>query len=150
MDWSKVVLSGHSQGGGHAGVMAKLFEASRACYFASPPDWDGGPADWMGKPNLTPASAQFGFTHLADPLVPYSQLSLIWQDVGLGAPGSAVSVDGNSAPFSNSHILTTNASSPGGNSDLAIHSTTVADAFTPINPDGSPQFRPVWDYLCFQ
>lgn len=152
VDWSKVVMGGHSQGGGHAGVMAKLYKFTRACYFASPPDWDGGPADWVGKPNVTPPSAQFGFAGLSDDKVPYNELSLIWQTLGLSAVGAAVSVDSNASPYSGSHMLTTNAQPDLSSSDpgTPLHGLTVRDAFTPKNSSGKPTFIPVWDYLCFR
>jgi hypothetical protein len=153
VDWSKVVIGGHSQGGGHAGVMTKLYSMHRACYFDSPADWEiklAAPAAWESMQNVTAGSAQFGFTHVADPLVPYDQLSVIWPAMQLGAIGTAVSVDSNSPPFADSHILTTSVASPGGNSGTPLHSTTIADIFTPLNPDGSPLFGPVWEYLCFR
>ncbi len=148
VDWSKVVVGGHSQGGGHAGVMTKLYAMSRACYFASPPDWSGGPASWMSRPNVTPASAQFGVVHVNDPLVPLTKLSAIWPTLGLAGPQT--SVDGSSAPYGNSHQLTTLATplnTPGAVSPL--HGVTVIDESTPVQGNGTPTFDPVWGYLCF-
>lgn len=158
-EWSKVVMAGHSQGGGHAGVMTKLFALGRACYFASPPDWNtathptapNAPATWTSYPNLTPTARQFGFGGLQDPSVPYDRLSPIWQALGLGAYGAAVSVDSGTAPFAGSHMLTTNAqpaasSAPG----TPLHGLTVRDVFTPLDAAGQPLFDAAWGYLCFQ
>jgi len=155
VNWAKVTVGGHSQGGGHAGVLAKMFSMHRACYFAAPPDWNaaaGSPAAWeSGQPNVTPTSAQFGFAGLADPSVPYSQLSVIWQAIGLGTFGAAVSVDSTAAPFNNSHMLTTNATPATSNAvGTPLHGLTVRDAFTPIGSNGVPVFDPVWAYLCFK
>ena len=65
VDWSKVILAGHSQGGGHVGVLAKSVALARAVYFSSPEDWNDlldRPATWLAlRPNVTPASAQDGF-----------------------------------------------------------------------------------------
>lgn len=152
-DWSKITVSGHSQGGGHAGVMSKLFPLDRAVYFASPADFSthfNAPASWMGKASVTPANRQFGFTHLRDPLVPYSELSAIWRNLGLNDLGIAVSADALAAPFANSHTLTTNATpKTGGISVSPLHGSTVLDAATPSAADGTPLFAPVWAYLCF-
>ena len=49
VDWRKVVLAGHSQGGGHVGVLAKSVSLNRAVYFSSPEDWydtTDTPASW--------------------------------------------------------------------------------------------------------
>jgi len=148
VDWSKVVVAGHSQGGGHAGIMAKLYSMSRVVYFASPADWDSqsdAPAEWTSRPNETPASRQFGFTHVDDTLVPYNQLLAIWDSMGLA--GTPVSIDSTSAPFNGSHLLTTRADPSNGS---PTHSATVRDAGTPLDDDGAPLFESVWDYLCFE
>ncbi len=153
LDWSKITVSGHSQGGGHAGVMAKLFPMDRVVYFASPADFSthfNAPAAWLTKANVTAIDRQFGFTHLRDPLVPYSELSAIWRNLGLNTLGVAVAADATAAPFSNSHMLTTNATpKTGGVSVSPLHGATVLDAATPTLADGTPLFAPVWAYLCF-
>lgn len=149
LDWSKVVVGGHSQGGGHAGVMTKLYPMSRACYFSSPPDYSGGPADWMTKPNLTSALLQFGFAGLSDPSVPYNELSANFTALGLAGP--AVSVDSNPPPYGGSHVLTTDhAPNPSSETGTPLHGLTVRDAFTPRDSSGQPLFAAAWNYLCFQ
>jgi hypothetical protein len=151
LDWSKVVLAGHSQGGGHAGVMAKMFSMSRVVYFASPADWDfNTPAAWIDLPNVTPASRQYGFTHLEDDLVPIEKLSVIWPTLGLGTMASAVLVDGKStSTFGNSHIFVTSAT-PRAGGISPDHGATVLDMATPLTGNGTPVFDPVWAFLCFQ
>ncbi|MED5619293.1 BPSS1187 family protein [Ideonella sp. BN130291] len=151
IDWSKVVMSGHSQGGGHAGLMAKMFSMSRVVYFASPADWDGsGPAAWVSLPNVTPAVRQYGFTHLDDDLVPIAKLSLIWPTLGLGAMTTAVNVDNTSpSQFGNSHIFVTNAT-PRLGGISPTHGSTVLDMSTPLAGNGTPVFDPVWAALCFE
>lgn len=154
VDWSKVIVAGHSQGGGHAGVMAKLYAMNRAVYFASPADWgtfSNAPASWMSLPNLTPASRQFGIVHVQDPLVPYSKLSVIWPTLGMAAFGPAVSVDSTAAPFGGSHMLTTNLTpNEAPLSASPFHGATVLDAVTPLDASGVPVLDPVWGYLAFQ
>ena len=158
LDWSRVVAGGHSQGGGHAGVMAKLYAMGGACYFSSPPDWNAAnhpaapnaPAAWESYPNVTAAALQFGFGGLQDPSVPYGNLSAIWQTLGLGAFGAAVSVDSNAPPYGGSHMLTTNAQPNASNAaGQPLHGLTVRDVFTPVDAAGQPVFDPAWAYLCF-
>lgn len=151
--WSSVVVAGHSQGGGHAGVIAKLRPLARAAYFAAPPDWligEDRPAAWLSFNGQTPASRQFGFGHVDDGLVPHAQTLESWRALGLAAFGAAVSVDGASAPFGDSHMLSTSAA-PGddGFSVSPTHGAPVLDAVTPVDSTGAPLYSGVWIYMAF-
>jgi polyhydroxybutyrate depolymerase len=161
VDWSKVVVSGHSQGGGHAGVLAKSFALSRACYFSSPADWNettDRPDGWTAsKPNATPAARQYGFGSDSDTLVPNARASAHWDAFGLSRPASGpLLVDGGTPPFAGSQQLRTalppNPASAGVSTVLRNHGLTVVDALTPVDADGKPLFdtNGVWAYLCFQ
>jgi hypothetical protein len=58
-DWAKIVVAGHSQGGGHAAYMAKLFSLERAVMFSAPGDTGlapGSNATWYTLPNATATS----------------------------------------------------------------------------------------------
>ena len=152
-DWSRIRVAGHSQGGGHAGYIAKRHGVDRAIYFSSPGDWDRTrrePARWVLEPGITPAARQFGFTHLQDPLVTYATASTIWQALGLGAFGSPATVDGASAPYGGSHQLVTDAApNPTAITASPFHGAPVVDAATPRTANGTPLFEAVWTYLCF-
>ena len=152
VDWSKLVVAGHSQGGGHAGVMAKLYAMQRAVYFSAPADWNviaNQPAAWMsGEPNVTPASRQFAFGNVDDTLVPYAEVRQNWAALGIaGAPGS---VDANpGGPFA-TNLLTTANPGRSGAAASPTHGSTVLDAATPLDAAGGPAFSAVWAHLCFQ
>lgn len=149
VDWSKVVISGHSQGGGHAGVMTKLYAMYRACYFSSPADWRNVanvPATWTTRANVTDASKQFGFSHVQDPLVPYARLRDIWPAMGLGAFGAPLNVEARQPPYDNTHQLNTLAAPV---IDGSYHGGTVVDAATPRTVSGAAVYESVWGYLCF-
>lgn len=153
-DWSKVVIGGHSQGGGHAGVIAKLYPVLRAVCFSSPADWRSPasqPASWYAVAGATPAAQVFGFSHQEDEIVTWPLVSANWLALGLGAYGAAVSVDAATAPYGGSHALTSSrAHAPAGGSYApSFHGATVVDAATPRLADGSPAYRPVWVHLCF-
>ena len=158
VDWSKVVLAGHSQGGGHVGVMAKTVGLARAVYFSSPDDWNdltNQPADWtVSKPNVTPASRQYGFGSDADALVPNSHAFAIWDNLGLWTPPTGpVLVEGSGMPFAGSHQLHTalphNPASSAVLTALKNHGVTVVDTSTPLDGNGKPVFSTdgVWAYL---
>jgi hypothetical protein len=149
IDWSKIVISGHSQGGGHAGVMTKLYAMSRACYFSSPADWRqvaDVPATWTSRPNVTDAARQFGFSHVQDQLVAYTRLRDIWAAIGLGAFGAPVNADLRMTPYDNSHQLNTLATPV---IEGSYHGATVVDVATPKTAQGVAVFETVWIYLCF-
>jgi cyclophilin family peptidyl-prolyl cis-trans isomerase len=152
--WSRITMSGHSQGAGHAGLMAKLYTLDRAVYFSSPADWRNTadvPATWItARPNLTPASRQYGFTHLRDNVVPYvSRIVPIWQALGLAAFGPAVSVDSLTGPLGGTRQLTTNVEPVSTSTSNPFHGAPIVDTATPRATDGSPLFTPVWAYLAF-
>ena len=158
VDWSKVVLAGHSQGGGHVGVMAKTVTLGRAVYFSSPDDWNAltdAPADWtLTKPNVTPADRQYGFGSDADTLVPNAHAFAHWDNLGLPETASGpVLVDDIAAPFAGSHQLYTslpyNPASTALTATLKNHGITVVDTSTPLDSVGTPLFAAngVWAYL---
>jgi hypothetical protein len=158
VDWSKVVLVGHSQGGGYVGVMAKTVVLDRAVYFSSPDDWNAltdAPANWtLIKPNVTPADRQYGFGSDADTLVPNAHAFAHWNNLGLAKPASGpVLVDNGAASFSGSHQLYTslphNPASTALTAALKYHGITVVDTSTPLDANGTPLFATngVWAYL---
>ena len=160
VNWSKVVMAGHSQGGGHAGVLAKSFAFSRAVYFSAPEDWNevtNEPASWTRiKANVTPASLQFGFGSDADTLVPNAHAFAHWDNLGLSKPVSGpVLVEATAPPFSGAQQLRTaippNPASTALTPALRNHGVTVVDTSTPLDGSGKPLFdvNGVWDHLCF-
>lgn len=154
-DWSKIVVAGHSQGGGHAAFMAKLFALERSVMFSAPGDTGltpGSNATWYTLPNVTPLVRQFGFTHTGDELIPFGFVLLNWRAIGIDQFGSAVSVDGAAPPFGASHQLSTSLPPNPGAVGLVfapLHSVPVVDAVTPQTAAGEPLFRPVWIHLAF-
>jgi hypothetical protein len=66
--WSKIVLSGHSQGAGEAVWIAKEHAVARVCGFDSPSDGNRRVpvAAWLSNPSATPASAIFVATNTDD------------------------------------------------------------------------------------
>jgi hypothetical protein len=161
VDWSKVVLAGHSQGGGHVGVLAKTVVLGRAVYFSAPEDWNeliNRPAGWTAtRANVTPASLQYGFGSDLDTLVPNAHAFAHWDALGLARPiAGAVLVDSTPTPFLNSHQLRTalgfNPASTALTIALRYHGVTVVDTSTPLDGAGKPLFdsNGVWEFLCFQ
>ena len=160
IDWSKIVLAGHSQGGGHVGVLAKSVSLSRAVYFSSPEDWNGltdSPATWtQARPNVTPSSKQYGFGSDRDILVPNAHAFAHWDKLGLARPAAGpLLVDDTSGALLDSRQLRTglpaNPASTAPGPAFRDHGITVVDTSTPLAVSGKPLFdvNGVWAYLCF-
>lgn len=155
LDWSRVTVAGHSQGSGHAAYLGKLFTLDRVVMFSGPSDVGLSvvtPAPWLSLPALTPASRHYGFTHTADELVPLGLINANWTLLGLGGFGPVTSVDGAGPPYDLSRRLVTSAPpnpNPIGMTPGPNHASPVVDAFTPLDGQGAPLYRPVWTYLAF-
>ncbi len=148
IDWSKCVVSGHSQGGGHAFFIAKKFLVDRVISFSSI-DWNTNlnqSATWVTQPGPTPISKFYSFNGLRDQIFSYSNVVTQLSEMGLTGP--AISIDSNQPPYSNSHTLTTNATA----SILVLfpdHNITVLDAYVPKDNQGNvvSSFLNAWTYL---
>ncbi len=105
LDWAQVRVSGHSQGGGHAGVIAKHRQVERACLLAAPIDGTtaGGPAAWTAPAGwVTPPAQVRAVVHQDDPgattaLANYAALGLA-RDAGYALLVQAVA-DPHSEPL---------------------------------------------------
>lgn len=149
--WSKIVVSGHSQGAGHAAMIAHVHKVSRVGMFAGPPDFSSffeAPADWLSETGETPVGSYFGFGHMRDSLVPEHNLVEIWEALGLGLFGAPVNIDEPTPHIGRSHMFFT-AADPAVFGLIADHNSVVVDRQTPKRADGSPGFDFVWDEMCF-
>ena len=137
--WRSIVVAGHSQGAGHAAMVARLHVVAGVVMFSSPSDTgpDGQPAGWLTGHHATPSDRYFGFVHVRDGS---ARILRSWEAIGV--PGPPMVVDGRAPPYGGSHTLLTDVVTSG------PHGSTVTDRWTPRRPDGTPAFGPVWRYLC--
>jgi len=146
--WEKVVIAGQSQGGGHAGLIAKYHKVARVLFFASPKDFSiyfSNPANWIDSTNQTPASRYFAFTHSSDNFgCTFSQQQMIYTNLGMSQFGSAVNTDSTISPYNNSHILTSTITE---NSSADAHRCVVDDSYVKLDINNIPIYRPVWVYM---
>lgn len=142
--WESIAVAGHSQGGGHAANVGRLFAVPRVIMF----DWTDvvpfvGAAPWLSKPKATPADLFFALAH--EGTFP-GAVALGWD--ALGVPAGTVNVDTAAEPFGNLHRLSTAVLDQDGVGDsAALHSAVVLDGVTPLRPDGTPMLAEVWRYL---
>ena len=148
IDWSNIVLSGHSQGGGHAAFIAKLFEVDRVLMFASPNDYSLSfeePAPWTNFSSNTPDSNYYVFGNLFDRSSDFSNQFEIWEEMSLLNNQDSLLIDDIISCYSfSSNILYSKDNRFTG---LAgNHSSMIIDEFTPIT-SGNPDFVTVWEYM---
>ena len=140
INWNRLVLAGHSQGGGESAFIAHFHSVRGVLMFSSPVEtFKDVSASWMEKPGVTPASRMYGFDNTGD--MYYHRIVGSWQKLGMGKNGAAAT----RAP-TGSHVLLS--SLYVGNAQEA-HDRTVSDR-TARNPDGAPVYEPVWKWMLAQ
>ena len=154
LNWPKIVISGHSQGAGHAGLIAKIYPVARSVMFSDTDWWTpngqlpGQPADWISSPGMTSDEFYFGFISVQDGLIPYAEVIPSWNDYGLAQFGGPVLVESNVPPYLGSHMLTTDLTPQSGTTGLDYHNSTAVDGATPLAADGiTPVYQGVWQYM---
>ncbi len=139
IDWQKIAVSGHSQGGGHAYVISKFHKVARVITFGSPKDYSfyfNRPAKGFDSDTRTPLDRYFAFNHVKDPKGPYAREVEILQQIGLTKLGVAM-VD-NTVNYNHAHVLFTDVPINGSNPNLYHGSVLNADL---------PVCLPVWRYM---
>lgn len=138
--WSRIAVAGHSQGGGHAAMTARLHNVPRAVLFGATE-----PQAWTLDPFATPASRMFGLAH-ADELN-FTGITRSWGNLEL--PGVPRVVEASPAPWGGSHrLVSTRDDCVGSPADRGLyHNCPIVDEYLPRDDDGRPDVFDVWDYL---
>lgn len=139
-----IAFSGHSQGGGHAALIARNNIVDRVLMFAAPPDGKDGnppvPAKWVNANTATANLFYYGLIHTKDPA--FDRITYNWVALNLGAFGVPVDTDTINPPYANSHQLITSLEPATG--APGYHNASVVDADTPKLADGKPALGPAW------
>lgn len=150
INWAQIVVAGHSQGGGHAAIIASEHEVARVIMFAAI-DYSGlrqRPAGWIDADNPTPPHRYYGFGHVRDEPVDLGNLLTVWEAYGLDAFGPVVNIDTLGVPFGGSHRLLTDIEPvPHPLSLSPFHNSVAVDVNTPRRADDAPALDSVWTYL---
>jgi len=147
INWSKIIVSGHSQGGGHAGVIGIDKPVKRILMFASPNDYSehfSAPATWTTASHIVADSNYYGFNNTLDGVVNFWEQFEMWDALGMDNLGDTVNVLQNSYPYSNTRQLYTDYDTTGVS---GTHGVMIHDDKTPIDNQGIPLFAPVWKYM---
>lgn len=147
INWSKIIISGHSQGAGHAAYIAKLKPIKRALLFAGPNDYSiryNQPANWLSFTSLTPITKYYAFLHLSDEVVNFNIQEQCLNSLGFN---TIFNTNQSIYPFEFNNALFTN-KTPQQNNEIGApyHGSLITDRFTPLN-NGTPQHASIWDYM---
>ena len=135
LDWSKIVLCGHSQGSGHACYLGKNFPVERVLMFSGPNDFStffNNSANWLSQPGVTPTIKHFALLHILDEIVPFSNQFANLTALGMLSADDSTLVDNLASPYSNSHFLYINIPA------FSYHASPIGA--NPILPS-------VWNYM---
>jgi hypothetical protein len=141
--WSRIAVSGHSQGGGHAAMIAKIRLVERVVMFSAVTDsLEGASVPWVAT-HVTPSGRYYGLDHDRDEQ--FRSIRASWDSLGMAAFGPAVAPETGTPPYDFTHMLITDV--PPRGPGRAAHGASATDANTPLNADGTPFFRDAWRYL---
>lgn len=134
--WDKVIVSGHSQGAGHACYLAKKNIVNRAVMLSGPNDYStffDAPANWLTVSGATSLDKHFSLLHIEDEVVSFSNQVSNLRGLGLlASTENPVAVDNLSSPYTGANSLSSNVAA------ISNHNATVgSNAILP----------PVWTYV---
>jgi len=143
--WSQIAVSGHSQGGGNAAMIAKIRLVARVVLFSSVTDSVHAAAPSWVATHLTPAERYYGIAHDRDGF--YRPIRAGWDSLGLDVFGAAATPETSSPPYDGTHTLVTDLTPQGGFVGTNAHGAPSNDLNTPLGPNGTPLLRDAWRYL---
>ena len=151
-DFSKVVLSGHSQGSGHALYLAREYAAASVVLLAGPSDRlpppANAPAKWIAgfsARTKTSPSKIYGFISEDDGIQGFSNVMDTWTVLGMSLDSCAHSTSGVGFSASCRRVVLP----PAGCAALDAHSVVVAENFDAACRSGRPPNRntATWKFL---
>ena len=115
IDWSKIIVTGHSQGSGHAAYIAKDHLVNRVLMFSGPNDYSNhfsDAANWLKVAGQTPVDRHYAYLSLLDEFVDFEKQLSSLESLQMYPTYDTVYVDNISEPYDYSHCLYTT-QSPG-------------------------------------
>ena len=137
LHWGNIALAGHSQGGGHAALIARDNIVNRVLFFNCPSDVNLNIPTPLNQPSwfydtpITPDSCYYAFYHQQNG---GPNRLAIYNLFGLGNYGEAVNVDNTSPDYNYTHILYSDSTS----FDYDTYINYTCDETPPINPAYNP------------
>ena len=146
--YSKIVLAGHGQGGGHVAYLAQKFAVDRLVLFSSPNDYSNvfiQPATWCKDKFATTSDRFYSLVHKRDDVLDLVKQYAIWKSMGLLDETDTSSAD--LSNYSSFHALVTHQiPNPTAKALPLYRNATAQDYALPIGADRE-QLKQVWLYL---
>lgn len=150
VNWDKLIVSGHSQGGGHAAVIGISRPIQRVLMFASPNDYSDTLmtlANWTQLPHLVADSNYYSFNALNDEVIEFWKQYAHSEALNLDNYGDTVNVDVIPFPYNNTRQLYTKEIVTSPNPFELTHDVMIRDAETPLDSQGNAVFECAWKYM---
>ncbi|MCL2690589.1 MAG: hypothetical protein FWE57_12200 [Chitinispirillia bacterium] len=149
-DWSKMLIAGHSQGGGHAALLGRYYYVAGVIMFASV-DFNINrslAANWVNQESATDIGRYFAAAHTEDRTIPIAAMRSFWNAFGFRQLGPVINIDHTGFPYGNSHTFITSINPARlDRSRSNYHNALCMDADTPVGEDEKPLLLPFWRYL---
>jgi len=110
VDWSKVIISGHSQGSGHACYIGKSKLVERILMFSGPNDYSdfySNSAAWIREEGVTVTERHFAYLSILDEVVDFEKQLTNLEGLEMYPAYDTTYVDPINSPYDNSHCLYT-------------------------------------------
>lgn len=141
IEWSRIVLAGHSQGGGESAYIAHHYRVQGVLMFASPVEtFEDVSAQWMERPGKTPVSRMYGLDDVDD--MYYARIVASWAKLGMGTVDPSLA----ERTPTGSHVMLTSLDL---GSPRQSHGRVVGDR-GPRGPGGTPVLEPSWRWMLDQ
>ena len=138
--WNRIAFAGHSQGGGHAAMTAKLHAVPRVLLFGATE-----PAVWTTEPFATSAGRFWGLVHEQEPI--RNGVIRSWDNMGIPGETARISTLPPSAQIQRMVAIAQGCTGDPASTGY-YHNCYIVDGWMPAaSSDGSPAFAAVWDYM---
>jgi len=148
--WSRIMVAGHSQGGGHAAMIGKYYSTAGVLMFASMDysfQYDKA-GDWIHRNSNTRPERFFAAAHTQDQTMPIAAMRRYWNSFGFRDIGPVINIDDVGSPYANSNTLITSIKPAKLDKDKSnYHNALCMDADTPLSSDGKPLLYDLWLYM---
>lgn len=145
INWAKVIIGGHSQGGALAGVIGRFYPVKRIIMFSMVDFLNNGKIPDWEKMTFNNAN-YYSLINMNDELVPWSKVNAVWTAVGWKTYGNYINVDWNPYPYNYSHLLISTYK-PTSTSLDPYHNMTGVDSYFPKYSTGKYVYEKAWEYL---